>query len=862
MEFRKCPHCAASIIDDEAVDCPSCGKPLAATPAPAKKPAAAAAAPKKKAAAAAAPEKPKKKAPSRIGETTDPDDPFDLGGDATGGKTAIPVAPKPGKNRMVRVVCPMCESPGFIPEKAQGKDVRCWKKTCRLPVFQAPMPEREPEPEPEKKGLPAFVRLGIPVLLGLAAIGGGAWYAVQPKELPTIDPIVAPTPDPNTPGVDEDPGPGLFREPETTDEGPTFLPLADIRAEAVEKIGAASRDRNVQDGNSAARRAAEVAVVAGDFASINDRLKQISGADFYRIKPLTMLAHVALQGGDTGTATRAADDALKFSQRMPRRGRQPLDWATALAEVLVRLGRDDEAANLLDTHSSPDLRGELSALWTGAADLGTYNVAATRRSSLVRDTDNPQWLAVTRALVARGEVDRALAWAQRADRPVRDDALTLWAGTLARLQGKDAAREAVVNVPDLPPAVQARMLAAAGLARLEKTEEDVQETAVAVEAAESVVETDAADDAPAPTPPAAPNAASGDDEATTAGDLDSVEAIAREGDQLKAETERAQAAAETEADSLLDQALSLRAQSTVPADEFAVPDLVALHDSARQPNAGLPDADAIRNAALANLKIAELQHARGDDEAAWQSIEAGLQTLRAMAPAPAKMRDLVTEYRSRKDQLTQQLQSRLKIRSRTEADRAFTRYRQQVDVYAEAAEERLRLQGRLLAAALDWGLEARVGQYLESTRDTEPWKTTPIALRLGAPADAGPDGVPTLPAQLRVGPKVDEFIEPGDGRGLWRYLRGNVRDPIERDLWAAEAAARWIETGNRRAFLEFVGAVNGDESLKEDLLERGAAQAVTAGTGPQLWNDLQDDTIARWDPNHWVAIYRGYATPQ
>ena len=70
----------------------------------------------------------------------------------------------------------MCETAGYVPTSAAGKEIRCANPKCLVPVFTAPGIQRKKadEPAPEKKGLPIIllVTLGLLLVLG----GGAAWY--------------------------------------------------------------------------------------------------------------------------------------------------------------------------------------------------------------------------------------------------------------------------------------------------------------------------------------------------------------------------------------------------------------------------------------------------------------------------------------------------------------------------------------------------------------------------------------------------------------------------------------------------------------------------------------------------------------
>src|SRR5690349_12284001 len=146
MDFRNCPSCKASVLEDDVEDCPFCGasmsgkpssKPVAAKPAPQVKSTAAA---KPQAAAAAggaksgAPTGAKRRpTPEELDDGTDP---FEV--DTRSIVKAPPVSPKPAKGRMQRVVCPMCETPGFISPQQVGKEVKCCNPQCLMPVFTVP----------------------------------------------------------------------------------------------------------------------------------------------------------------------------------------------------------------------------------------------------------------------------------------------------------------------------------------------------------------------------------------------------------------------------------------------------------------------------------------------------------------------------------------------------------------------------------------------------------------------------------------------------------------------------------------------------------------------------------------------------
>lgn len=169
MEFRNCPSCKASVLEDDVEDCPFCGASMSGKPSakpatkPAVKPSQSGSGRPANPVAPAGRGTPPSKSPvaagsSRTRPEPEPDrpedtsDPFEV--DPLAHKQATSVAIKPGKGRTIEVKCPMCESVGFIAPSQAGKDVKCCNPGCKLPIFKAPKLPPVVKVEPEKaKGL-------------------------------------------------------------------------------------------------------------------------------------------------------------------------------------------------------------------------------------------------------------------------------------------------------------------------------------------------------------------------------------------------------------------------------------------------------------------------------------------------------------------------------------------------------------------------------------------------------------------------------------------------------------------------------------------------------------------------------------
>src|SRR4051812_13176390 len=156
MDLPTCPACKQSVLDEEAVECPFCGAPMkggasaarpgaAAKPPAAKSPAArpgtskTGSSPDIAARSSAGRGRPEKTDDEPAAPAAD-DDPFAI--DPSVAASAIPVSRQPGPGKPLEVVCPMCETKGFVSLKAAGKQVKCCNPQCMVPIFTAPAPEK------------------------------------------------------------------------------------------------------------------------------------------------------------------------------------------------------------------------------------------------------------------------------------------------------------------------------------------------------------------------------------------------------------------------------------------------------------------------------------------------------------------------------------------------------------------------------------------------------------------------------------------------------------------------------------------------------------------------------------------------
>ncbi len=440
MDFRTCPACEASVLEDDATECPFCGASM--TTGKGGKPRTPAAAPTEKPAAATKKAAGKPAQAGRQKAQPDSADPFEV--DTSSVHKAVRVRPRPAKGVMTRVVCPMCERPGFISEKDVGKEVRCCNPECLVPIFvaQAPEKEPEPEPEPEKSGNPRFLAysaLGIGTAIAIAA----ALIYINRK------PEVNTGPSPDLTGIlgqddEEDP---QTDQPQTTQQQnvlsyPRLTPDQLQTQSLARATEAAEYASGVRDRSFSHRLLAESLMVANQPTQAHTQLDKIPRqAGYLAIPALVIEAWQQLDAGQQPQTT--IERAVELAKSLPNEGRDRLDSAGALASVLVAVGNVDEAVQLAQTHNDPAL-GRLSTVWRAAVESGDYDFHRWGTHPSLQDMPQPQWITVTQTLAIHRRWDEALTWIERApDLAVRDNAQAALAAALtqAHLDGDSAAAE-------------------------------------------------------------------------------------------------------------------------------------------------------------------------------------------------------------------------------------------------------------------------------------------------------------------------------------------------------------------------------------------------------------------------------------
>lgn len=767
-----CPSCGQSVLDDDAVECPFCGaamkggKPGAKPAAPTNKPAA----PAKKA-------EPKKAA-------ADDDNPFG-GGNSMNTRKAIALLAKPGKGKLHRILCPMCETPGFWSKDAVGQEVKCANPECLMPIFTAPHPEGEAPaveaPKPTKATAsaadvtkPAKKKSAlIPVSVGIVLVGGGllAWSQMagsnakqQANDLnkawtppANSTPVASADPATTEPGATPDPAadpaadPNKTAAPTTTSKTPALPSNDELRAEGLKRIVefAADPDRNKRK-EQCRRLTAETMALMSDLNAVNEQLKQFDlvGGDqirYYHAGPLALAAWNRMAANDVAKAKDIVARASEFANQLPPTGGYPLEAAIEMASLYLALDQADEAVKLMSSRKNePELEGQVDACLR-AERTGRFNLeeAAVARSISTRSLPSAT-LAFN--LVMRGQAAKAMAWAKTAtEPPVLADTLAGMAEGLIASGGSLDAVNGEIN--KLAPGFKARALARIAIAHHGAGQADQAKAAVAQA-------------------------------------LESANAVAN---------------------------------VTVP----EMPDMKGIY------NLQLSDMTARVEDAMSIAEIAHAQALIGDRDAVWGTLLKAVNVARATAPLATAATGPLNEIKSAGNSaITSKIKTLLKLKGDDEARLAFNQYRKNATALAENSANRFTLVGHLLELACEWGFVDQVWTEVQargSSTDAataEPWFDSQVPSVCEAYYRAAGQTEKSTAVEQAVG--ADRLKEKVAHRTRFRLAALKAADGSGKDAGAAEVARLMKD------FLK-VGKAGGDKPWQEETLGRIASQMVAKG---------------------------------
>jgi hypothetical protein len=245
--------------------------------------------------------------------------------------------------------------------------------------------------------------------------------------------------------------------------------------------------------------AAEAFAMSGQPAEAAKQIKlssDLSHTPFYRVAPL---AQLFLQQRNTPEAAATLDQLQKAASNLPTSARAPVDAAVAGATALVIGDRVKDAAALV-AKPITESRGIASLYWTAATMGNIFDYDAIAGMPAWVAPAHPQWEAVTWAVAAAGEPEKALAWAKSANSlEVREACLGVWAARVAHdaASAADAVSKIEAALGDVAPSGRAR--AWANFAYGRTTKGDTAGTVDALKKAEAALA-----EIPAPQPPDVP----------------------------------------------------------------------------------------------------------------------------------------------------------------------------------------------------------------------------------------------------------------------------------------------------------------------------------------------------------------------
>jgi hypothetical protein len=382
------------------------------------------------------------------------DDPFAV--DQSQHAGALPVQARKSAGKTLEVVCPMCETHGFIAQNAAGKQVRCCNPKCLVPVFEAPIPRKEapPPPPPPPKPLGKWIAGGVVVL---AMIGAITFWWLHRDDL--------------TKELRVEGFPTRIRK--TDADGPK-LPAEDVKPAEIVKTSlewqraalakvieiAQSRDNNRKP--TCRRLSATDAIILNDLGQAKIELEQLAKVGpqvpYEAVPPLTLMAWKQRQVGSKEFPSTVAA-AFQAARKLPERGRHAAESAIALAAVLSLENREVEGHSLIANRQNGAPLNDLAALYEIALHDGSFNLTRAFAGQITGRWERPLSTAVTYILLLHGEQDAAKRWATSdTDVLAKSESLLLWSTLVAERalsggQGGDLNRAAEA-VATLSPSAQ------------------------------------------------------------------------------------------------------------------------------------------------------------------------------------------------------------------------------------------------------------------------------------------------------------------------------------------------------------------------------------------------------------------------
>lgn len=379
----------------------------------------------------------------------------------------------------------MCDTTGYVPPSAAGKQVKCSNSDCMVPLFTAPEPNRSkstgmPErisdqavqqeerlAQPTKKRSP-MAMYGI---LGSVLLVAGIGLKVYLDQAPDDEKFNVPFNIPFQPVADEDEDTdGTESEDVAVDEGADAEKV--IRRLADQMILSAQTAVN-RDKALCRRLTADAFLKIGDQERSTAELAQLlivshqrnRSDDFYRITPCSKKYWQAVRDGEQAAAAALLTRMQADARTIPTYGLLAVDAAVSWGAVLVHRDQSAAARELVERLDVDDtVRSKSDALHRGAWTFGMMSAAAIGQHSdspiVALTVQEPVAWAIAKELALQQQWDSALAWAEVwpddvtqgdllaviAGQAVRDGASAEVMDSIASAAASDASRQRVQAV--------------------------------------------------------------------------------------------------------------------------------------------------------------------------------------------------------------------------------------------------------------------------------------------------------------------------------------------------------------------------------------------------------------------------------
>ena len=411
------------------------------------------------------------------------EDPFEIAASPQA-RHSVACSPNRTKSRPLRVICPMCDTQGYIPPSAVGKQVKCLNSECLVPLFIAPEPGKSRSVNPDSRvneqavqqeeqlARPAKKRSPVAMyaLLGGVLLVAGFGLKLYLDQEPNIDNLSTP--------IDVDYS--LTEDEDSESRASASAGVADILDEtfdvrtvvsrlAIQMIQAAELSVN-RDKALCRRLTADAYLRLGDTERSQTELKQLLNVshqrnrvdDYYRINPQAADYWAAVRQGDQNKAIALFRQMQPDAETIPKFGALAIDAAVMWGAILVQQDLTSAAQQLVEqlavdesVRSRADMHhyGVWMAVTMSAAKIGKPSESPI--AMLVWKNRIATAIAVELALQEQWET--AIVWAKLwPDQFVHGDILAEIARQAVRAEVSESVIDSIINGSAISKAGQDR----------------------------------------------------------------------------------------------------------------------------------------------------------------------------------------------------------------------------------------------------------------------------------------------------------------------------------------------------------------------------------------------------------------------